>query len=150
LSLRQADAGNGGRIQNLALRRLLVMSLKGKSRLISIAGVCLLAMLAVPPSFAQTYESARNVVQHTQDDLEQLRRQGPRNDKERERIDNARKSLSDFDRSLSRNKFDKDRLDQAIEDVQNIVDKNTLQARDRDALRADLADLRKVRSTRGR
>ncbi|HEU0138574.1 MAG TPA: hypothetical protein VFQ79_02640 [Bryobacteraceae bacterium] len=126
------------------------MSLKRKSRLISIAGVCFLATLAVPLSFAQTYESARTVVQRTQDDLEQVRRQRPRNDKERERIDNARKSLSDFDRSLSRNKFDKDRLDRAIEDVKNIVEKNTLQARDRDALSTDLADLRKVRSTRGR
>ena len=95
------------------------------------------------------YSDARDIVQRTQDDLAVLRSQGPRNDKERERVDNARKHLSDFDRNLSRDKFDKDRLDSAIDDVKNVVDNNTLESRDRDALTADLKDLRRVRAMRG-
>jgi hypothetical protein len=72
-----------------------------------------------------------------------------RNDKERERIDNARKHLSDFDRNLSENKFDEGRLNSAIDDVKNVLENNTLEARDRDALTKDLADLRRVRELRG-
>jgi hypothetical protein len=106
-----------------------------------------------PFAFAQTYpeyQDARSVVQRTEEDLHQLRREGARNEKERERVDNARKHLSDFDRNLSRNKFDKGRLDSAIDDVKNVVEHDTLQARDRDALTADLNDLRRIRELRGR
>ena len=95
------------------------------------------------------YTDARNIVQRTQDELAALRGQGPRNDKERERVDNARKHLSDFDRNLSQDKFDKDRLDSAIDDVKNVIENNTLEGRDRDALTADLKDLRRVRAMRG-
>lgn len=95
------------------------------------------------------YGDARSIVQRTQDDLAALRSQGPRNDKERERVDNARKHLSDFDRNLSQNKFDKGRLDSAIDDVKNVVENNTLEGRDRDALTTDLTELRRVRAMRG-
>ena len=103
--------------------------------------------------FAQVYEEyqdARNVVQRTGEDLRQVRREGARNGKERERVDNARKHLSDFDRNLSRNKFDKGRLDSAIDDVKNVLEHDTLEARDRDALTADINDLRRIREFRGR
>lgn len=95
------------------------------------------------------YEDLRGIVQRTHDDLTAVRDQGPRNDKERERLDNARKHLSDFDRNLSKNKFDKGRLDSAIDDVKNIIQNNTLEARDRDALTTDLAELRRIRAMRG-
>jgi hypothetical protein len=95
------------------------------------------------------YGNVRDILQRTQDDLTQVRSQGARNDKERERLDNARKHLSDFDRNLSKNKFDKGRLDSAIDDVKNVVENNTLEARDRDALTTDLADLRRIRAMRG-
>ena len=115
----------------------------------------ILALLVVPvmktnaaAQHYRDYTDARSIVQRTQDDLGALRSQGPRNDKERERVDNARKHLSDFDRNLSHNKFDKDRLDSAIDDVKNVVENNTLEGRDRDALTADLADLRRVRAMR--
>ena len=96
------------------------------------------------------YQDARNVVQRTEEDLHQVRKEGARNEKERERIDNARKHLSDFDRNLSNNKFDKGRLDSAIDDVKNVLEHDTLEARDRDAITADLSDLRRIRELRGR
>jgi hypothetical protein len=95
------------------------------------------------------YENVRDTVQRAQDDLIQVRGQGTRSDKERERLDNARKHLSDFDRNLSKNRFDKGRLDSAIDDVKNVVENNTLEAHDRDALSTDLADLRRIRAMHG-
>lgn len=105
----------------------------------------LLAIVLTLPAAAQRYDDARGLIQRTQDDLSRLRDAGPRNEKERERIENARKHLSDLDRNLEKNHFDKDRLSEAIEDVQNVLDHNTLEARDRDALRADVTDLRAFR-----
>lgn len=109
---------------------------------------------AVAPSFAQeSYRNrsaldARDLVQRVQADLQRVRDLGPRDGKERERIENALKHLSDFDRSLSKNKFDKDRLNESIEDLKNVVDHNTLESRDRDMLNTDLGDLRQLRSFR--
>lgn len=117
--------------------------------ILSGAAVFFLAGL-VPCALAQGYREARNIVQRAQDDLQRVYRKGARNAKELERIDNARKHLSDFDRNLSNNKFDKDRLDSAIDDVNNVVANNTLAGNDRDALKADLSELRRIRATRGR
>ena len=114
------------------------------------AAVCFFMAGLGPRALAQDYREARNLVQRTQDDLQRVYRKGARNAKELERIDNARKHLSDFDRNLSNNKFDKDRLDSAIDDVNNVVANNTLAGNDRDALKADLSELRRIRSTRGR
>jgi hypothetical protein len=122
--------------------------------LILVVGIAVSLFFAAIGKSAQeqSYEDFANVraiVQRTQDNLSQVRSEGPRNDKERERIDNARKHLSDFDRNLNDNKFDKDRLDSAIDDVKNVVQNNTLEARARDALLKDLADLRRIRALRG-
>jgi hypothetical protein len=68
--------------------------------------------------------------------------------KERERYHHAQKSLSTFDRHLSKGHFDKDKLDEAIGDIQNVLDHNTLQASSRDALLADVGDLRAARDRR--
>jgi hypothetical protein len=90
----------------------------------------------------------RSLVQRVQEDLQKVRDLGARNEKNRERIDNALKHLSDFDRNLVKNKFDKDRLNEAIDDLKNVVENNSLQARDRDILTADLGELRAMRETR--
>ncbi len=100
--------------------------------------------------FAQDYDRARTTVQRVQDDLQRLLDKRPRNSKERERIDNARKHLSDFDRNLRSNKFDKDRLDSSIDDVKNVVEHNTLEPADRDMLSGDLKDLRQMRAAEGK
>jgi hypothetical protein len=94
---------------------------------------------------------ARGVIDRT---LGDLRRAG---DYERrhhgtqaERYNNAEKHLSDFDREYSRGHFDNDKLDTAIDDVKNVVEHNTLDPSDRDALRADLGSLRGMREEHGR
>ena len=95
------------------------------------------------------FTDARQLVQRVQSDLHHSVHHGARNDKEHDRVEAAVKHLSDFDRNLSQNKFAKDRLDEAIDDVKNVVENNTLEADDRDALTADLGDLRHLRESRG-
>ncbi len=95
------------------------------------------------------YTNARSLVGRVQDDLRRAARLARKGGKERERYDNAQRHLSEFDRQLSKNKFDKDKLDTAIDDVKNVVENNTLSPQDRDALNADLRDLRDMRSRRG-
>ena len=94
------------------------------------------------------YERARGLVDRTLNDLRRASRL-ERGSKERERYDNADRHLSQFDRELSRNRFDKDKLDLAIDDVNNVVERNTLSPRARDNLTQDLQDLRRLRETRG-
>jgi hypothetical protein len=128
-----------------------MMHLKRQSlsrRLLLTAGV--LFALTVP-AFDQSsqYANARNLVERVQSDLRRGERFARPTDKERERYDNAQRHLSEFDRSLSRGKFDKDKLDKAIDDVNNVVEHNTLSPRERDALTEDLRSLRQLRATRG-
>ena len=118
-----------------------------------LAGFAAFLMVAVNAPRVQAqdgvFSDARQLVQRVQSDLHHSLHHGARNDKEHDRVEAAVKHLSDFDRNLSENKFAKDRLDESIDDVKNVVENNTLDARDRDALRADLEDLRHLRETRG-
>jgi septal ring factor EnvC (AmiA/AmiB activator) len=102
-------------------------------------------------AFAQSgvYTTARELVTRVQDDLQRSSGLNRRSDKEKERLDNAQKHLSQFDKGLSRGHFDKDKLDQAIDDVKNVLKNNTLAAPDRDTLAGDLRDLRVMRERRG-
>ncbi|MGA2183145.1 MAG: hypothetical protein ABSH47_08960 [Bryobacteraceae bacterium] len=119
--------------------------------LFGFAAVLLVVAWGESRAMAQegAYSDARQLVQRVQQDLHHVMHRGTRTDKERERIEAAQKHLSDFDRNLSNNKFAKDRLDEAIDDVKNVADNNTLEARDRDALNADVNDLRQLREVRG-
>jgi hypothetical protein len=98
--------------------------------------------------FADAHRSARDLVERVQDDLQRAADFTRNNDKERERYHNVQHHLSDFDRELRRDHFDKDKLDTAIEDLKNVVKNNTLESHDRDALAADLSELRTLRDTR--
>jgi predicted nucleic acid-binding Zn-ribbon protein len=98
----------------------------------------------------QFYADMRGAVQKTDDDLQRVREKGPRDKKELNRIDEARKHLSDFDRDLTKNKFNKGKLNAAIDNVKHVLEHNTLDARDRDALTVDIENLRRDRETRGR
>ena len=69
-----------------------------------------------------------------------------KDEKQVERYRNAQRSASNFDRKLSKGKYDKGDLDSLINDVKNVVEHNTLQSEDRDALTADLRDLRVLRA----
>jgi hypothetical protein len=110
----------------------------------------LMGVAALVWAQAGVYTNARNLVSRVQADLRHASDQADnKSDKESERYDNAQRHLSDFDRELSRGKFDKGKLDTAIDDVKNVVEHNTLSPGSRDALGADLRDLRAVRATRG-
>ena len=113
----------------------------------AVLSVLVLAM----PARAQDnlYANARSLVDRSQNDLRHASHLAKDREKERERYDNAQRSLSEFDKNLARNKFDKDKLDSAINDVKNVVDHNTLDPQARDMLTQDLRDLRELRQSRG-
>jgi len=98
--------------------------------------------------FGQEYGHARDLVARVQEDLQRAADFTPKTGKERERYQNVQHRLSEFDRELRAGKFDKGKLDDTIEDLKSVVKNNTLESHDRDALAADLSDLRTLRDTR--
>jgi hypothetical protein len=64
------------------------------------------------------------------------------------RYENVQHHLSEFDRELRRHHFDKGKLYDAIDNLKDVVKDNTLESHDRDALAADLSDLRTLRDVR--
>ena len=97
---------------------------------------------------AQDYSKARDLVTRVQDDLERAAEFTRNKEKERKRYQNAQHHLSEFDRDLRKGHWDQGKLDDAIDDLKNVVKNNTLESRDRDALAADLSDLRTLRDIR--
>jgi len=122
------------------------MKLRIRSALLAVAAV----LVAPAGMWAQegAYPDARRLVQHVQEDLRHVMQEDPRH-KEADHVEDALKHLSDFDRGLANSKFDKGRLDAAIDHMKRILDDNTIDARDRDALKPDLEDLRHLRVDRG-
>jgi hypothetical protein len=102
-----------------------------------------------PAAFAQgdEYNEARNLVQRVQDDLRTLH---PNGNKDRDRINDALKHLSELDRKFTKDKFSKGSLSDAIGNIKDILDHNTLETRERDMLNADVHDLRELRLYKGR
>jgi len=98
---------------------------------------------------SQKFDGARDTISRTQSDLRRAATFRPNSKKEQERYKNAQEHLSELDRHFAKGKFDKDTMDTAIEDIQNILDHNTLQSQDRDMLMQDVNQLRAVRSNRG-
>jgi Skp family chaperone for outer membrane proteins len=94
---------------------------------------------------AHRIDDARDIVDRTQSDLRRAADFERRKGKEISRYENAEKHLSDFDKEITKGHFDKGKLDEAIDDVKNVVEHNTLDPDARDALNADLRDLRAVR-----
>ena len=94
------------------------------------------------------YDRARDLVTRVQDDLQRAADFTRNNEKERVRYENVQHHLSEFDRELRHDHFDKGKLDTAIDDLKNVVKNNTLEGHDRDALAADLSDLRTLRDIR--
>jgi|SRR5581483_3749489 len=97
---------------------------------------------------AEGFDRARDLVARVQNDLSRAEDFTRNNEKERVRYENVQHHLSEFDRDLRRDHFDKGKLDQAIDDLKNVVKNNTLEGHDRDALAADLSDLRTLRDVR--
>ena len=113
------------------------------------ATLLVLSFARTPAAFAQgdEYNEARNLVQRVQDDLRTLH---PNRNKDRDRINDALKHLSELDRKLTKDKFSKGPLSDAIGNVKDILDHNTLETRERDMLNADIHDLRELRLYKGR
>lgn len=118
--------------RRVAARQLLIGALSGAGLLV----------------YGQEHKKARDLVDRVQADLQRAADFTSNNEKERERYHNVQHHLSEFDRELRRGKFDTGKLDAAIDDLKNVVKNNTLESRDRDALAADLSDLRTLRDTR--
>jgi len=118
--------------------RLVIFSLIG----------CLVCLGAVAQAQGR-YGRARDLVSRVQEDLRRAAHFTRGKQKEQERYENAQRHLSQFDRALSKGKFDKEKLDAAIDDLNNVVEHNTLESSDRDALTQDLRDLRELRKTHG-
>ncbi|HEY7211661.1 MAG TPA: hypothetical protein VH477_15410 [Bryobacteraceae bacterium] len=102
---------------------------------------------AVPSAYQEgdRYGDIRGLVDRTQNDLREAAQLQHNDGDQRDRYRDAQKHLSTFDRHLTKGNFDKDSLDKAIENIQAILDKNTLQASARDALYRDTQDLRAAR-----
>lgn len=121
-------------------------------RLVSVGILLFAAALASAQSGA--YAGARELVARVQTDLKRASEFGyngdikkvKRDEKEIARYRNAQHSASNFDRHLSKGKFDKGELNSFIGNLKNVVDHNTLESQDRDALLNDLKDLRDLRA----
>jgi hypothetical protein len=103
------------------------------------------------PAFQQYggVAAVRHLVDETQNDLRAAADMGGQHGREKERYRNAQKSLSNFDRKLTTNRFDKGLLNKAIEDVQSVLNHNTLQGSSRDNLLRDVSQLRDARKNHG-
>ena len=117
----------------------------------TLFGVGALLLVAAWSARAQDgpYSDARQLVQRVQEDLRHVGHEDARNHKQADHVEEAQKHLSDFDKGLSNGKFEKDRLDAAIDHLKQVVDGNTLEARDRDAINTDIDDLRHLKADRG-
>jgi len=98
--------------------------------------------------FGQEYGRARDLVARAQDDLRRAADFTATKQKERDRYREVQRKLSEFDRDLSRGHFDKGKLDGAIDELKDVMKGNTLESHDRDALAADLSDLRTLKDVR--
>lgn len=64
---------------------------------------------------------------------------------DRNRLNDAEKKLRDFASKWERGNFDKGELDDATSHVQHVLDNNHIPLPDRDALTADITQLRRMR-----
>ena len=93
-------------------------------------GICLhrrLAALLVPSGISQDRDrdrrrenDQRGLVARVQADLGRVEHTTRAEGRERDRYQNARKHLTDFDQRLSARQFDKGRLDTAIDDLKTL------------------------------
>src|SRR5260370_41366900 len=110
------------------------------------------AVLASAQSGA--YDGARELVDRVQTDVKRASEFGytgdikkvKRDEKEIGRYRNAQHSAANLDRHVIKGKFDKGELNSLINNLKTLVDHNTLESRDRDALINDLKDLRDFRA----
>jgi hypothetical protein len=126
--------------------------MKSLNRSVLLAALLIPSLTQGPMAFAQgdEYDAARNLIQHVEDDLHTIQPAGPQQGKDRDRIQDALKHLSDLDRHLTKDKFSKGAINDAIGNVQGILDHNTLETKERDMLNADVHSLKELKLYRGR
>jgi len=112
---------------------------------IVIAAAALLAGTAMAQDIGRIQDRDRGIIDRAQNDLRASAEFERHKGKQVDRYENAQRQLSDFDRELTKGHFDKGRLDHAIDSMKDVVEHNTLDPTNRDALRSDLADLRIMR-----
>lgn len=117
---------------------------------VTIAAAALVAGTAIAQDLGRIADRERGVIDRTQNDLRTASDFERHNGKQISRYENAQRQLSDFDRELSQGHFDAGRLDHAIDSMKDVVDHNTLDPSNRDALQHDLADLRIIREDHDR
>ncbi len=108
-----------------------------------------LAILCAGIASAQPERLERELVRHTEDDIQKAATFTRLSGKERDRNDSAVRHLAEFDAKYSRGDLDKGKLDQSIDDLKNIVEHNPLRGEDRDKLLDDLQRLRDFRKRLG-
>ena len=104
-----------------------------------------LALVSATAAWAQPERVERELVRHTEDDIQKAATFTKLSGKERDRNENALRHLSEFDAKYSRGDLGKSKLDQSIDDLKNIIDHNPLRGEDRDRLLDDLQRLRDFR-----
>ena len=124
----------------------------------SVIGYLVLVLVAAVASSGTVcsqgkYGGAREIINHVNEDLRRAAddaRQGSKGKDERDRVDKAQHRLSELDQRLSKGKFDKGKLDDLISSVRDVAEHNTLAPPTRDALKADIGDLERLRSAKGK
>lgn len=81
-------------------------------------------------------------------DLDRASRYAYASNGDRKRFDEARRELFDFESRFDSGRYQRKELDQAINRVQRVVERNSLDPRDRGALAEDLRLMRDFRSFR--
>jgi hypothetical protein len=64
---------------------------------------------------------------------------------DRDRLNHAEKDLREFSQKWEHGKFDKGQLNGAIDSIQHVLDNNKMPADQRDAISADVTQLRRMR-----
>lgn len=116
---------------------------------LGIGGAIVLPAAAPAPyqeeAYPAPYTDLRSLVDRVQNDLHAAAEMEHGTEKQRNRYRMAQEHLSNIDRNLVKGRFDKADFDHTIDNLKDILDHNTLQPGNRDALHADLADLRAAR-----
>jgi hypothetical protein len=107
------------------------------------------ALICANIALGQPERLERELVRHTEDDIQKAATFTKLSGKERDRNDSAIRHLAELDAKYSRGNLDKGKLDQSIDDLKNIVDHNPLRGDDRDKLLDDLQRLRDFRKRHG-
>jgi hypothetical protein len=106
--------------------------------------------------FAQYYQSPafqnpnqdRALFNRTRADLDRASAYAYQSRSDRKRFDNARRDLFDFSTRFDQGRYEKHELDHAIDRIQDVLNHNSLDSRDRGSLDEDLRRMRDYRAFR--